>query len=75
MTRKRWCILCAASLVLLLAFIVALVVIVDPFEIYHRAWFYNPPYDSGTQMYAGAGVAARPACTTPPSAGALSSSP
>ena len=46
MTRKRWCILCAALLVFLLAFIVALVVIVDPFEIYHRAWFYNPPYDS-----------------------------
>lgn len=57
MTRKRWCILCAALLVFLLAFIVALVVIVDPFEIYHRAWFYNPPYDSETQMYAGAGVA------------------
>lgn len=57
MTRKRWCILSAAMLVSLLLFIVALVVIVDPFEIYHRAAFYNPPYDSGTQMYSGAGVA------------------
>lgn len=57
MTRKRWCILSAATLVPLLASIVALVVLVDPFEIYHRALFYNPPYDSATQMYSGAGVA------------------
>ncbi|MBE5799975.1 MAG: hypothetical protein E7321_08515 [Clostridiales bacterium] len=57
MTRKRWCFLTAAMLVLSLALIVALVVIVDPFEIYHRALFYNPPYESETQMYSGAGVA------------------
>lgn len=57
MTRKRWCLLTASMLVLSLAAIVALVVIVDPFEIYHRALFYNPPYESKTQMYAGAGVA------------------
>ena len=57
MTRKRWCLLTAAMLLASLALIVALVVIVDPFEIYHRALFYNPPYESETQMYAGAGVA------------------
>lgn len=57
MTRKRWCLITASALVFSLLLIVALVVIVDPFEIYHRALFYNPPYDSKTQMYAGAGVA------------------
>ena len=57
MTRKRWCLLTTAMLVLSLGLIVALVIIVDPFEIYHRALFYNPPYESETQMYAGAGVA------------------
>ena len=57
MSRKRWCIISAGMLAFSLAFIVALVVVVDPFEIYHRALFYNPPYESETQMYAGAGVA------------------
>ena len=57
MTRKRWCLLTASMLALSLALIAALVVIVDPFEIYHRAAFYNPPYESETQMYSGAGVA------------------
>lgn len=54
---KKWCALVALMLAALLAFIAALVVIVDPFEIYHRAWFYQPAYASDTQMYANAGVA------------------
>lgn len=57
MTRKRWCLLSLAALLSLLAAIAALVVVVDPFEIYHRAWFYNPPYESSMQMYSQAGVA------------------
>ena len=57
MTGKRWCLTVAALLALLLSSLVALVVVVDPFEIYHRALFYQPPYASETQMYAGAGVA------------------
>lgn len=57
MSRKRWCLLAAAMLVLLLAALIALVVLVDPFEIYHRALFYQPAYESDTQMYANAGVA------------------
>ena len=57
MTRKRWCLLTLTALLGLLASVVTLVVIVDPFEIYHRAWFYNPPYESDTQMYSQAGVA------------------
>lgn len=57
MTGKRWCLTAAALLLALLAALVSLVVVVDPFEIYHRAWFYQPAYSSETQMYAGAGVA------------------
>lgn len=57
MTRKFWCLLTLSALILLLAGIAAVTAIVDPFEIYHRAWFYNPPYKSSTQMYAQAGVA------------------
>lgn len=57
MTRKRWGCLTLALLISGLLAIVGAVVIVDPFEIYHRALFYNPPYKSGTQMYSIAGVA------------------
>ena len=57
MTGKRWCLTVAALLALLLSSLVALVVVVDPFEIYHRALFYQPAYASETQMYANAGVA------------------
>ena len=57
MTRKRWVCLTLALLISGLLAIVGAVVIVDPFEIYHRALFYNPPYKSGTQMYSIAGVA------------------
>lgn len=36
---------------------VALVVFIDPFEIYHRATNYIPPCENGIQNYANAGVA------------------
>ena len=57
MTRKRWSLTVEALLLAALSAIIALVVIVDPFEIYHRALFYNPPYESETQMYSVAGIA------------------
>lgn len=57
MTRKRWAQLTLALLLAGLMGVVGLVVLVDPFEIYHRALFYNPPYKSGTQMYSCAGIA------------------
>ena len=57
MSSKRWCLISAALLFAVNAFIVLLVVIVDPFEIYHRAWFYTPVYDSKTQSYCNAGIA------------------
>ena len=57
MTGKRWCLTAASLLALMLASLVALVALVDPFEIYHRALFYKPAYASETQMYSNAGVA------------------
>lgn len=57
MSAKRWCLLAARLLLALCAFVVALVALVDPFEIYHRALFYAPAYDSQTQMYNNAGIA------------------
>ena len=57
MTPKRWCLLTAALLLLASAALVLLGVGVDPYEIYHRALFYSPPYNSGTQVYSNAGVA------------------
>lgn len=57
MSTKRWCIAALSLLISGLLFIIALVVIVDPFEIYHPALFYDPPYDSKKQMYSMAGIA------------------
>ena len=57
MTRKQWCILTAALLALSLCLVVGVVVLVDPFEIYHPAWFYQPAYSSATQAYSNAGIA------------------
>lgn len=57
MTRKRWCLTALALLAAMLCAVIALVAVVDPFEIYHRALFYQPAYASETQMYANAGVA------------------
>lgn len=57
MAAKRWCLLCAILLALFALMLVLTVVVVDPFEIYHRALFYIPPYSSGTQTYSNAGVA------------------
>ena len=57
MSAKRWCLLSMRLLIALCLLTVALVVLVDPFEIYHRAFFYTPAYDSKTQMYNNAGIA------------------
>lgn len=57
MTRKRWAQLTLASLILALAGIISAVVIVDPFQIYHRATAYIPPITNGTQNYFNAGIA------------------
>ena len=49
MTHKRWAQLTLALLILALAGIISAVVIVDPFQIYHRATAYIPPITNGTQ--------------------------
>ena len=57
MTRKRFSLIVLSLLLAGLLSCAALVLIVDPFEIYHRALFYSPPYESGKQMYSVAGIA------------------
>lgn len=57
MNAKRWCVLVLSLLMAGLVSAIALVVVVDPFEIYHPALFYNPPYESEKQMYSMAGIA------------------
>ena len=57
MNAKRWSIAAVSLLAAGLLAVIALVVIVDPFEIYHPALFYDPPYESEKQMYAMAGIA------------------
>lgn len=57
MTRKRWTMLTLALLIGALISIVAAVVIIDPFQIYHRATAFTPPITNGTQNYFNAGIA------------------
>lgn len=57
MTRKRWSVLTLALLLSALLLIVSAVVLVDPFEIYHRATAFIPPITNGTQAYSNAGIA------------------
>lgn len=57
MTNTQWGRLTLALLVLALGLIVSSVVIIDPFEIYHKATAFIPPIESGTQSYSNAGIA------------------
>lgn len=57
MNAKRWCITALSLILAGLLAITMLVVVVDPFEIYHPALFYDPPYESTKQMYSMAGIA------------------
>ena len=57
MTRSQWGKLTLTLLTGALALIVALVVLIDPFEVYHRATAFIPPIESGTQSYSNAGIA------------------
>lgn len=56
MSPKRWAVLTLALLLAALGGIVAAVVLVDPFEIYHQATAFIPPITNGTQNYSNAGV-------------------
>lgn len=57
MNRKLWARLTLCALVSALLILCALVVFVDPFQIYRRATLYMPPLDRKTQVYANAGIA------------------
>lgn len=57
MTRKRWGLLTLGLLLLALGLIVASVVLIDPFEVYHKATAFIPPIEGGTQAYSNAGIA------------------
>lgn len=57
MTRKRWALLTLTLLIGALISIITLVVLVDPFQIYHRATAYTPPITNDTQNYFNAGIA------------------
>ena len=57
MTHSQWGKLTLSLIIGLLTLIVASVVIVDPFEVYHKATAFIPPIESGTQSYSNAGIA------------------
>ncbi|MBR4038799.1 MAG: hypothetical protein IKJ11_01720 [Clostridia bacterium] len=57
MTNRQWGRLTLALLVSTLLFIVGMVVLIDPFEVYHKATAFIPPIASGTQSYSNAGIA------------------
>lgn len=57
MTRSLWGKLTLTLLIGALSLIVASVVLIDPFEVYHKATAFIPPIESGTQSYSNAGIA------------------
>ena len=57
MTHAQWGKLTLSLIIFSLVLIVAAVVLIDPFEIYHQATAFIPPIESGTQSYSNAGIA------------------
>ncbi len=57
LTCKRWSLLSAGGFVFVILLTVAMVVFVDPFEIYHQATLFIPPINNTTQSYSNAGIA------------------
>ena len=56
MKRKHWALLCLGGLAAAFLFLAALIIYVDPFQIYHLATRCIPPIDNTTQVYANAGI-------------------
>ena len=56
MKKKTWALLCLAGIVGAFLFLSALVIAIDPFQVYRRATRYLPPIDNTTQVYANAGI-------------------
>lgn len=57
MSRKQWACLALGLLLGSLSLIVASVVLIDPFQVYHRATAFIAPIENGTQNYSNAGIA------------------
>ena len=57
MKRKTWALLCLSALFSALLFLSAVVIYVDPFQVYRLASRYMPPIDKTTQVYSNAGIA------------------
>ena len=57
MNRSQWGKLTLALLIAAYVAIIGTVVLIDPFEIYHKASFCIPPITNGTQNYSNAGIA------------------
>ena len=56
MKKKTWALLCLLGIVGAYAFISAVVIAIDPFQVYRLATRYMPPIDNITQVYANAGI-------------------
>ena len=56
MKKKTWALLCLACIVSAYVLLSAVVIAIDPFQIYHLATRYMPPIDNTTQVYANAGI-------------------
>jgi len=56
MKKKTWALLCLAGIVGAYAFLSAVVIAIDPFQVYRLATRYMPPIDNTTQVYANAGI-------------------
>ena len=56
MKRKTWALLCLAGIVGAFLFLSAVVIAIDPFQVYRLATRYMPPIDNTTQVYANAGI-------------------
>ncbi|MBQ2949197.1 MAG: hypothetical protein IJD94_09545 [Clostridia bacterium] len=56
MNKKNWALLCLSGLLGAFVFLSAVVIAVDPFQVYRLATAYMPPIDNTTQVYANAGI-------------------
>lgn len=56
MKRKTWALLCLAAVLSAFACLSAVIIWLDPFQVYRLAVNYMPPFDRGTQVYSNAGV-------------------
>ena len=56
MKKKTWALLCLAGILGAFTFLSAVVIAIDPFQVYRMATRYLPPIDKTTQVYANAGI-------------------